>query len=365
MSTDNVALQWRKLKAEIQGVWVLFGGTFIDQFSGVLGAISGGVKGIKDALTEMDLSGYFEKAGDAVRGFVNHIAKAITGRDELLKGKKDSRKLFSKFRDDVMIEPEQLSRRDEIKRRRAEIRARGELRRSEIMLRAANRRTRLSPVETTAVAAKVEKVVESGVKWLINTAIPKMQAGFDKVFAYIKTGALKKDWQTFSMAVNTTLNLVSSIFTKISDGLSLVDKAFRNYHENLLKAEIKRKALQRDPGRKGSIFEPSPNDFGPSPIVDFFSSAADNFSRFNEAGRRRTEGTAAPTATAAERFERAILTFSPTVNVDARGNDDAEKLANEIAEEFGRMWFAGEHGALDWLYRAITTTPPAAGSGNA
>lgn len=58
----------------------------------------------------------------------------------------------------------------------------------------------------------------------------------------------------------------------------------------------------------------------------------------------------------------ATMSFSPTVNVDARGNDDAEKLANEIAEEFGRMWFAGEHGALDWLYRAITTTPSVAGN---
>ena len=184
-------------------------------------------------------------------------------------------------------------------------------------------------------------------------------------FDYIKNGGLKSDWDSFNTSLSKTLNSLGSI----ADAVNAIAGAWKGVAD-FSTAFLRMKAGQAPPGSTRAfvhdVFNP-PNPRSPGKSIpeifrgarDFFGSAADNFSRFNEAGRRRTEGA---TPTAAERFEQAILTFSPTVNVDARGNDDAEKLANEIAEEFGRMWFAGEHGALDWLYRAITTTPSVAGN---
>ncbi len=308
MSKNNVALQWRQLKEEIKAVWVLFGATFIKQFSGVLGAITDGVKGIKDALTEMDLSGYFKEAGDAVRGFVNHIAKAITGKDELFKDKEPAKRLFSKFRDDV-IAPERRRRRsrssqafrtgtEDIKKRQQEQRDKARDARLESQRKAdaarkvrqaqgfqsslasveeRNRRLeerkrtgrlarqRKREQEMKSPAKRVEKVVESGVNWLINTGIPKMQAGFDKVFAYLTDGRLKADWLKFHITVDTTLNLIKATFATLSSAVKMLDDAFRKYHENVLKSQIR----ASDPNRRGTLFEPNINDFsGPSLLSD-------------------------------------------------------------------------------------------------
>lgn len=189
---------------------------------------------------------------------------------------------------------------------------------------------------------------------------PILKKAFIDAFEYIKSGRLKGDWESFARQVKA----IVPDFLTIAEAVKTIAAAWKGIAD-FSTAYYRMKQGQAPPGSKRAfvheVFNPPGSTMKSIPEIyrggrDYLGSVADNFSRFNEAGRQRTNAPAAPTA--AERFERAVLTFSPTVHVDARGNDDAEKLAREIAEEFGRMWFAGEHDALGWLHRAMATTGP-------